>query len=140
MKRMSFAIFSGEKDQYVSYLPDIQRKPFLLPLPVPQYLQYVVEKPGTWWLNSHLSKQGFSLFSAEKLSEYLKFQRHPLICAKVFLSFRVLLLKFSPPHLMAFWPAIVAELVSKKLVLSCTLIVPRPSDCKMVSGKVWEHS
>jgi len=46
------------------------------------------------------------------LSEYLKFQRHPLICAEVFLSFRVLLLKFSPQHLEAFWPAIVAELVS----------------------------
>jgi len=27
LKRMTFAIFSGEKDQYVSYLPDIQRKP-----------------------------------------------------------------------------------------------------------------
>ena len=55
--------------------------------------------------------------SSEKLSEYLKFQRHPLICAEVFLSFRVLLLKFSPQHLEAFWPAIVAELVSH---LSCS--------------------
>ena len=29
----------------------------LYPLPVPTYLQCVVERTGTWWLNCHLSKQ-----------------------------------------------------------------------------------
>ncbi len=48
----------------------------------------------------------------EKLSEYLKVLRYPSICCEVLLTFRVLLLKFSPHHLMAFWPAMIAELAS----------------------------
>ena len=47
----------------------------------------------------------------EKLSEYLKALRHPPICAVVMLVFRVILVRFSPSHLMAFWPAITSELV-----------------------------
>ena len=56
-------------------------------------------------------KSGLIFPFAEKLSEYLKFLRYPVICSEVLLAFRVILLKFSPPHVLAFWPAIVTELV-----------------------------
>ena len=47
----------------------------------------------------------------ERLTEYLKVLRHPPICAVVMLVFRVILVRFSSSHLMAFWPAITSELV-----------------------------
>ena len=49
---------------------------------------------------------------AEKLSEYLKVFRYPSICCEVLLTFKILLLRISPHHLMAFWPAMTAELAS----------------------------
>lgn len=52
------------------------------------------------------------LLPLEKLSEYLRVFRYPSICCEVLLTFKILLLRFSPHHLMAFWPAMTAELVS----------------------------
>lgn len=72
-----------------------------------------------------LKRMGFVILSAEtdqfiphlpdiqeKLSDSLKSLHNPEVCAEVFAIFRVLLLKFSPHHLMAFWPSITSELLS----------------------------
>ena len=61
---------------------------------------------------------------SEKLSDCLKLQRHPTVSSEVFLSFRVLLLRFSPTHLLSFWPAIVAETVRLPHLNSTTAAVP----------------
>ena len=59
----------------------------------------------------HITPIMIGTYTAEKLSDCLKFQKHAILISEVFLCFRVLLLKLSPSHLMPFWPAMLTELV-----------------------------
>ncbi len=87
LKRMAFAIFSGEVDQYVKYLPDIQGEPAQRDVRN-VVVVVVVVRPQV-----RLFVVVVVVVVAEKLSEYLKVLRYPSICCEVLLTFRVLLLR-----------------------------------------------
>ena len=83
---MAFAILSGEKGQYGSFLQEMQ---------------------------GYYNKIDIKLIlCTEKLLDSVRWYSGPVLNAEVLVTFRVLLFKLSFDDLLSLWPAIISELVS----------------------------